>query len=205
MEPARSQSQRVLDYLETRSAARTKELTALGATPATISRLVKRGQIVRISRGLYQHVDADVGEHHTIALAIRRVPHAIVCLVSALVLHDLTDLQPNRVWLAIGRKDRKPTVDWPRLKIVRFPKHLMIDQTEVKHLEGVPVRLTSITRTVVDLYRYRKTVGEDLALDALKTVIRKRRASPSEIAHIASEFRMWKHIRPHLEALTFDA
>jgi predicted transcriptional regulator of viral defense system len=55
-----------------------------------------------------------------IAEACKRVPHGVVCLVSALAMHDLSTQVPHEVWIAIDRKARKPAADYPPLRVVRF-------------------------------------------------------------------------------------
>jgi hypothetical protein len=51
---------------------------------------------------------AEPTTHHTVALVAKRVPHGIVCLVSALSIHEIGTQVPHEVWLAVDRKARKP-------------------------------------------------------------------------------------------------
>ena len=54
-----------------------------------------------------------------LAEVARKHPQAIVCLLSALRVHDLTTQSPFEVWLAIPNKARAPKMDYPPLRIVR--------------------------------------------------------------------------------------
>ena len=98
--------------------------------------------------------------NHALAEAAKLVPKGVVCLTSALAFHELTDLIPRSVWIAIGPKDRRPAVTQPPLQIVRF-RGKMLDEGAEKHvIEGVPVRIYNVAKTVVDLFRYRQTAGK---------------------------------------------
>ncbi len=185
--------------------ARLSELLKLGVTATAVSRLVKEGGVVRLGRGLYQLADAEIDTHHNLAEAVKRVPRGIVCLVSALAFHDLTDQIPPRMWLAIGQKDRRPRIDYPPLAFVRFsPKHLS-EGFDVHTIEGVPVFIFNPAKTVVDLFRYRRRLGLNVGMEGMRESLRQRKATPAEIADYAAKARVWKTLRPYLEAMTSDA
>ncbi len=82
--------------------ARLRELKEAGITAATVSRLERRGKVIRLARGLYQLPDAPLDARHSLAEAAKLVPNGIVCLQSALAYHDLTDRIPPSIWMAIG-------------------------------------------------------------------------------------------------------
>jgi predicted transcriptional regulator of viral defense system len=84
---------------------RLAELRRHGITAATISRLERRGEVVRLARGLYQLGGAPLHEQHALAEAAKLVPMGgVVCLISALAFHQLTDQIPAHVWIAMGQK-----------------------------------------------------------------------------------------------------
>ena len=58
---------------------------------------------------------------------------------------------------------------------------------------------------VVDLFRYRRTVGELLAVEGLRQALRQRKATPAQIAREAQAAGVWNTIQPYLMALTSDA
>ncbi len=155
----------------------------------------------RPARGLYVLAGADVTEHHGLAAACRRVPHGVVCLLSALQFHRLTTQIPFEVWLALDRKARLPKVGHPPLRVVRFAAAALASGVEVHKLEGVTVRVTTPARTVADCFAYRNKVGTDVALEALRDCLRQKRATPDEL-YRAAEARRMKHVmRPYLEAM----
>lgn len=199
-----TQRERAIDILKDRGMARLSELLAGGVTAACVSRLEREGVVVRLSRGLYQLADAPLSAEHDLAEAAKLVPRGVVCLVSALAFHDLTDRIPSKVWLAIGPKDWRPRIAHPLLRIVRFPLERLETGPRIHDVEGVPVRITEPAHTVVDLFRYRRQVGLDLAIRGLKAALRTRKATPAQVARIAADGRVWPAMRPYLEALTID-
>ena len=206
------QQDRALVLLREKGMARLSELNAAGITAATISRMKERGLVLQLGRGLYQLPDASFDAHHALAAAAKLVPKGVVCLTSALAYHELTDTISRGVWMAIGSKDRRPQIEQPRLVIVRFgPK---VFSTGIEHvIEGVTVRIFNPAKTVVDLFRYRPSVGKlykkspglNLGLEGMREALLQRKATPAEIARFAEEAGVWNAMRPYLEAMTANA
>src|SRR5436190_19214517 len=115
-----SHRDRILDLLSARGMARLSDILKTGATAAAVARLEREGSIIRLSRGLYQLADAPLEQHHALAEAAKLIPKGVICLVSALSFHELTDQIPSRVWVAIDAKDWRPRRPYPPLRIVRF-------------------------------------------------------------------------------------
>ncbi|MBA3449089.1 MAG: type IV toxin-antitoxin system AbiEi family antitoxin domain-containing protein [Pseudaminobacter sp.] len=205
-----SQQQRAISLLRERGIARLSEFNAAGITSATIARMGKRGELLQLGRGLYQLHDAELDANHSLAEAAKRVPRGVICLVSALAFHDLTDTVPSRVWMAISSKDRRPKIESPPMQFVRFGAKTLDAGVEDHLIEGVEVRIYNPVKTVVDLFRYRRSEGKrfqhstglNLAIEGLREALRSGKARPSEIASYADDAGIWKVMQPYLETLT---
>jgi len=114
------------------------------------------------------------GEHQSLIEACKRVPHGVVCLLSALQFHGLTTQSPFEVWLAIGEKARLPKVDSPALRVVRFGKSSLEFGVKSHKIGRVAVPITTPAKTVADCFKYRNKIGLDVALEALRDCLRKR-------------------------------
>lgn len=202
--PTSPQPARLLKLLKRRGIVRQAEFREQGITAATASRLVQEGRIVRLSRGLYQLPDAPMDAHHSLAEAAKRVPKGVVCLVSALSFHDLTDQLPAKVWLALGRKDWTPRVEYPPLRIARFSEQDFGSGIETHRIEGVSVPIYSVTKTLADAFRYRRELGITICIESLRAALSKKKATPGDIAKQAAESGIWKVMQPYLEALTIN-
>ncbi|WP_430244371.1 type IV toxin-antitoxin system AbiEi family antitoxin domain-containing protein [Neorhizobium sp. DAR64861/K0K2] len=188
--------------LTARGIARLVELRDAGVTAATMSRMERDGEVLRLARGLYQLSDAPLDSNHSLAEAAKRVPKGVVCLVSALAFHGLSDQLPRQVWLAIGQKDWTPKPDGTPIRIVRFTERLLNESVESHVVEGVPVKVFGIVKTIADCFRYRNKIGLSVAIEGLQEALRQRKATPGEIARQAEHGGVTTVIRPYLEALT---
>lgn len=181
---------------------RLAELKRAGVTAATVSRMERSGEVIRLARGLYQLPGAPLESGHSLAEASKRLPKGVVCLVSALALHGLTDQLPKRVWVAIGQKDWAPKSDGTPIRVVRFTERLLSQSVETHVIEGVPVNVFGAAKTVADCFRHRNKIGLSVAIEGLQETLRQRQATPAEIARQAEHGGVSTVIRPYLEALT---
>ena len=194
--------QNILDLAAERSLIRPRDLTERGLPTVALTRLVRQGRLQRVGRGLYALPDRPVSEHNTLAEVARKHPQAIVCLLSALRFHDLTTQSPFEVWLAIPNKARAPKMDYPPLRIVRFSGEALTVGVEDHVIDGVPVRVTSVARTVADCFKFRNKIGLDVALEALQEAWRAKRVSMDELWRYATLCRVTNVIRPYMESLS---
>jgi len=192
---------RLVRALRKLGVARSREIQQLGISREYLRTLVGLGLVGRVGRGLYALPDADVSEHHTVVEAAKRVPQGVVCLLSALRFHGLTTQAPSEVWLAIHPKARRPTVDYPPIRIARFSGQALGYGVEEHRLEGVSVRVYSPAKTVADCFKYRNKIGIDVAIEALRDWRRGRRASLDDLWACAKVCRVANVIRPYLEAI----
>jgi predicted transcriptional regulator of viral defense system len=197
-----SQRTKLRNLLTTHIMMRANELRAAGIGPQTIARAVENGEIERISRGLYQHREAETEEHQILAEAAVRVPKGVIALTSALAFHDLTDQMPRRVWMAIGTSDWLPVQSYPPLRIVRFTERYLRQGIERHEIAGVSVPVYSVTKTLADAFRNPKLVDRSVAIESLRSALDQRKVTPSMIAEGAKAGGAWKTMQPFLEAFT---
>lgn len=156
----------------------------------------------RRGRGLYVACDAVLSESEMLAAASARVPHAVVCLLSALRFHGLTTQNPADVWLAIDRKARATRGSELPLRIVRFSGEARTAGVEEHTVDGVRVRVYSAAKTVADCFKYRGKIGLDVAIEALRDYLNTHRGSIDELWRYAAVCRVTNVMRPYLEALS---
>ncbi|MCY4586268.1 MAG: type IV toxin-antitoxin system AbiEi family antitoxin domain-containing protein [Bryobacterales bacterium] len=188
--------------LGAKSFFRSREAAELGVDSRRLRRLLDDGAVERVARGLYRFAGAEPTEHYTLAAVCARVPDAIVCLLSALNVHGLGTQLPPEVWIAIPHKARTPRLRGLPVKVVRFSGAALRYGVGAAAFEGVPARVTSPARTVVDCFRFRRLVGKDAAIEALRDALRERRASPGEIWRAAEVCRARSLVGPALEVLS---
>lgn len=180
---------------------RTRDLDRVGIPRTYLRRLCDRGLLEQVDRGLYRVADAPVTELHSLAQVAKRVPHATICLLSALQVHGLTTELPHAVWILIDGHARAPKLSYPKLEIVRASGQARTHGIETRTIEGLKVKLTTPAKTVADCFRYRSRVGVDVAVAALRDYLRQRRRGVNALVEAARADRVYTVMRPYLEAL----
>ncbi len=180
---------------------RPRDLEPLEITFAELQRLVASGIVEKLGRGRYRLAQIAPNEFESVAMVCSTVPRGIVCLLSALRMHEIGTQSPHEVWLALDRKARKPTRLPAQVRIVRFSGPMLSYGIHTRDILGVPVRLTSPARTVVDCFRYRSKLGIDIAIEALRDAVRSHKATVDEIVRAAEVCRAGTVLRAYLEAL----
>lgn len=202
MSPIQSQREKARELLAERGIMRLAELKGAGITAATVSRMEKDGEVIRLARGLYQLPDAELDANHSLAEAAKRFPKGVVCLVSALAFHEVTDQIPKTVWIAIGRNDWTPKPSDMSVRVLRFADDLLSEDVESHSIEGVPVKVFGVAKSVADCFRHRSKVGLNVALEGLQEALRQRKTTPAQVMRAADKGGVSTVIRPYLEALS---
>ncbi len=189
---------------------RARDLDAIHVPRAYLRRLVERGLLERVVRGLYAAVDAPVTELHSLVEVIARVPQATICLLSALQVHEMTTEVPHAVWVLIRTHAYAPVLHYPKLKVIRGGGAALTHGVETRVVEGVSMRLTTPAKTVADCFRYRRHVGLEVALAALRDYLNpsrrrqgrdRKRFGVDALIEAARVDRVYSVMRPYLEVL----
>jgi predicted transcriptional regulator of viral defense system len=180
---------------------RTRELEARGFSRVHVRRMAERGELVQEGRGLYSTANIIYSAEHTFAEVSKRVPKGVVCLTSALQLHQLTTQSPWQVCLLLPRGYHAPMLSYPTLWVFRVSMDALTDGVEVRTIEGTEVRVTSIARTVADCFKFRGRIGLDVALEALRESLSSNRATVDDLIKYGRLCRVETVMRPYLEAM----
>src|SRR6266852_513076 len=193
--------QKIMQYIGKHGMVRPRDIEAIGLPREYLIRLHRQGKLNRSGRGIYTVPDANVTERHSYAEVAKRVPEAVVCLLSALAFHEITTQSPASVWIALGKGARTPVLTSPSLRIVRLSGPSLTEGIENHQVEGVPVRVYSAAKTVADCFKFRNKIGLDVAIEALKDSLRQKKASINELHRYAKVCRVSNVIRPYRETL----
>lgn len=164
-----------------------KEAKNLGISAAVLSHYIKSGQLHRIRHGVYQATNYQNPKSFRWAdliKAVLSINGAVICLISALAVYDLTEELPRQHWIGIrhgtsARSNRQT-------KIIRF-RDLELGKTEIK-LE------------IVDAFRL---FSRETAIKALKMAIKqggKNRIDLIKLEAYAKQLHV--DITPYLLSIT---
>ncbi|MBS0366349.1 MAG: type IV toxin-antitoxin system AbiEi family antitoxin domain-containing protein [Proteobacteria bacterium] len=163
---------------------RPSQLEGAGLTRDQLPALLRAGKVERVGRGLYRFADAEPTENYSVAMACTRVPNSIVCLLTALQVHEIGTQVPRAVWLAIPHKAREPLLRGLKLRIVRFSGPASTYGVQKTTFEGVPARITSPARTIVDCFRFERLVGPEAPMEALRDGLRRRKVTIDQLTRV---------------------
>ncbi len=196
-----SASTRILQLARRFGSVTRHEVIAEGIHTQHLSRLVRAGELERVAPGQYRLPDRPGTERTSLAVVAVAAPRAIICLLSALDFHGIGTQLPHRVWIAIDRRARRPTLRYPPLQVVRFSGPALTEGIQAHPVEGRIVRVYSVAKTLADVFKYRNKIGLDVALEALQQAWRARRFTTSDIHRYARICRVERVMTPYLEAL----
>jgi predicted transcriptional regulator of viral defense system len=200
MRQNQEQKKKVIGLVKKKGVLRPRDLEQYGIPRAALQRLHRAGHVERVGHGLYRLAKSTANEQMTMTEVCKRVPHGVVCLLSALRYYDLTTQAPFEIWLAIDVKARKPQTDLP-IRIVRFSGQAFSDGVERHKVNGVTIKVYNPAKTVADCFKYRNKIGLDVALEALRECLKTHRCTVDEVWHYAKICRVSNVIRPYLDAM----
>ena len=179
---------------------RTAEAIREGVHPRTLYALRDCGTLEQISRGVYRLADLGVLSSPDLVTVASRVPHAVICLISALSFHNLTTQIPHKVSIAIDRDSRVPQVHYPPITVHRFASVCFKAGIEEHHIDGVTVRIYSPEKTLADCFKFRNKIGMDVVLEALKLYKTRKKFNLGDLLKYAGTCRVESVMKPYLEA-----
>ena len=193
--------QRLLALVERHGVLHTRDLKPLGVPRQYLRRLSDQGLLVRTGRGIYVAPGAGDTVHLGLAQVAKAIPHAVICLLSALQFHEIGTQSPREVWLALDRRAARPAITYPPVRIMRFSGKALTEGVQQRKVGGVCVSVYDPAKTVADCFKYRNKIGLDVALEALRNVRRKRLCSNDELWTYAKVCRVAEVMRPYMEAI----
>ena len=198
-----SPADRALALAKARGMVRARDFEQAGIPLVYLQRLRDDGRLIQLARGLYQLPElAGTDAAHSLAEAATLIPRGVVCLISALRHHGLTTQLPPGVWITLPRGARTPKSAPFPLEIVYASEPALSANIEQVIVEGVSVPIYDTAKTVSDCFKYRRRIGVDVAIEALRDAINQRKTTASKIMQAAATDRVTNVIRPYIETLT---
>ncbi len=152
---------------------RTQQALREGIAPRTLYEMRDRGLLTMLNRGLFRLADAPRLAQPDLAHVAMIVPKGVVCLISALAFHNLTNQIPHRVYLALPTHSEKPRLQYPPLALFWLSGEVFSAGIEVHQIDQIPVRIYGREKTVADCFKFRNKIGLDVAREALQEALRR--------------------------------
>lgn len=180
---------------------RTSQALKAGIHPATLYAMRDSGEIEVISRGVFRLSDIPPLGNPDLVTVATRVPHGVICLISALSFYELTTQIPHEVHVAQQRGAEEPRLDYPPIKTYRFSGEAFTAGVNIHELDGIGVRIYSPEKTLADCFKFRNKVGLDTVIEAIRFYRERKKIKVDDLMRYATICRVDKIMRPYLEAI----
>ena len=172
-----------------------------GISRKTLYKMLEQEIIIKLERGLYSLANGPhLGNPDIITVSIK-IPNGIICLVSALSIHNLTTQIPHAIDVGIYFKSRISKIVSPPVRIFRFSGKAFIDGIDTKKMDGKKINIFNKEKTICDCFKFRDRIGVDIAKEALKTYIETGKYSVEKLLMYAEICKVSTIVKSYLEAL----
>ena len=192
----------VLKIAKRKGVIRASDLKTLGISRNYLYSLNREGKLQKLARGLYELPDNQITEHSTLIEVMKRVPNAVVSLISALNFYDLTTQLPHEIWITVPRGAWRPKIEYPSLNLTYASMDIYSYGIRKIKINGVEIRVYSPAKTIADCFKFRNKIGLDIAIEALKKAWESKKVSMDELTKAARVCKVAKIIQPYLEAIS---
>ncbi len=148
-----------------------EEAKKMGVSPAHLAYYVKKGEIRRLGRGIYQSTKYIYSDENfrweDLIEAVNGIPGGVVCLISALALYDITEQITRQYWIAVPHSTSIKRSGL--FRIVRF-RNMELGNTTIDQ-GGVQIPIFDRERTIIDSFRL---LSREVAIKALKMALAKK-------------------------------
>jgi predicted transcriptional regulator of viral defense system len=196
-----NRKKQVLEITRKYGVVKASDIEAAGISRNYLYMLYKDGLLRKTARGLYMIADAPITEHSSFIEISKRVPHAVVCLVSALNFHQITTQIPHEVWITLPRGAWSPKIAYPPINITFMSGKAYDFGIEEHTINGSTINIYNLSKTVADCFKFRNKIGLDIAIEALKETLRSNKVTVEELMDAAKVCNVSKIMRPYLEAI----
>ena len=193
--------QQIINIIKQRGIVNAADIEAAGISRNYLYMLFRDGLIEKTSRGLYMLKNSAAPEHSAFIEIAKKTPKAVICLASALSYYEITSQIPHEVWLALPKGAWKPKISYPPLNITFLSPETYHYGIEEYEINGNRVKIYSIAKTVADCFKFRNKIGLDVAIEALKESLGRRKVTVDEVMAAAKVCRVGNIIRPYLETV----
>ena len=180
---------------------RTQEAIKLGIHPRTLYEMRDKGILEQLARGIYRLTTIPDFSEPDLVLVSKKIPHGVICLISALAYYEITTQIPHFIYVAIPVKSRKPRLDYPPIRYFWYSDKVYQAGIETIKIGGFPLKIYNIEKTLADCVKFRNKIGKDVVIEALKIYWREKKTNIDKLYEYAKINRVEKILQPLMETI----
>ena len=179
---------------------KTGEALDEGIHRRTLYTMRDTGILERLERGLYRLADLPPLSNPDLVTVARKIPQAVICLISALHFYNITTQIPHTVSIAVNRGTEPPRLDFPPIQIYWFSGEAFTAGVEKQSIDNTMIQVYSAEKTLADCFKYRNKIGMETVLEAFDLYRERKQHNPRKLIQFARICRVEKIMRPYLES-----
>ncbi|MGM0442329.1 MAG: type IV toxin-antitoxin system AbiEi family antitoxin domain-containing protein [Elusimicrobiota bacterium] len=197
-----NKEQQIIDFLRSNGGiAGYRQISKAGFSTAQLKEHIDSGRIEKMDRGLYILSDGPTVENTDLVAVSIKAPKGVICLLSALAFHEITDEIPKQVDIAIPRGSHENKIKYPPVKFYHFSQKSWEKGIEKYDRAGHEVKIYSIAKTLADCFKFRSRIGINIVRDSMEIAVTEKDTDPKEIMRYSKICRVDKIVKPILEAI----
>lgn len=167
-----------------------KEMKENGVHPRDIVSAIESGIIEKIKPGLYKLINYPWNEYSNFTDIFKANHNAVICLESASEYYGFTTFNPNEISIAIPRGSYRMQFDFPPVKTYFFGESFYSEGITTVTTIGGTFKIYSKEKTIIDLFRYREKIEEDIFFESLKKYLSTEKANINKILVYSEKFNL---------------
>lgn len=195
----------IIRYIKSRGGyASMKELKALKFQPRNIKALLDENVIEKIKPGLYRISNTKYFKCVNLSFTdvCNAVPSCVICLGSAISFYNLSTFNPPEVHAAVLNSEKPVKINYPPVKYYFFRKaQYDTGQSIIKTKHG-NIRIYDVEKTVCDIFRFRNTFGDDIALEVLRNYTKRKDKNYVKLLNYSKICRVNTVIESYLKGMS---
>ena len=177
------------------------EALARGVHRRELYLLRDNGELEVVSRGLYRLTKMPEPSLPDLITVTKKIPHGVICLISALAFHEITTQIPHFVYVALPSNSHKSTISYPPIRYFWYTDKLLTEGVQEHSINGCIIKIFDIEKTLIDCVKFRNKIGIDIVLEALKMYWRSGNTNLDQLFKYAKLFRVEKTLKPIMETI----
>lgn len=178
------------------------ELRESGIQTRDVARAIDSGIIEKIKPGLYKLADYKWDEHESFTDICNANRKAVICLLSAASYYGLTTFNPSEVYVAVPNNTDKFDLQYPPVKVFYYAHSYYSHGIEMLNTKSGVVKIYNKEKTIGDLFRYIKKIGEDVVVESLKEYLKDRKGrNIPKLLEFAEKSGVKKKIEPMIKVV----
>ena len=104
---------KIIKLIEEKGIIRVKEVESLNISRQYLYRLVRRGILEKVNRGMYKIKNRKFPDDEMLLILTKKINNFTICLLSALQYYNMTTQNPSQIWVAVKNNYRIPKINIP--------------------------------------------------------------------------------------------